>query len=367
MTANLCDDDHGSQAYNAKKKNSGNDQSFQWNGDWFDPNGRKYTGPKEGHLQVLAVSILMTALWTARSARYDLLKAINFLAGRITRWDALCDKRLHRLMCYMRSTKDDVLIGWIGDTPDQLTLHLFVDADFAGCPYTLKSTTGAHMDLQGPNTRFPWAASSTKQSSRAQSTPDAELKALHYGIEHKAIPALDLWQILLRPFIAKDILIPINIQEDNTLAMTCARTGKNAQMKYLERYDGIKIGVIYERVHTGEHNIIHTRSENMTADIYTKPFPNGQSTLWKRLRMLINLYTRDQANAMEFNPHNNEEVVINEHGTYNGAQKIEYDPDCINQQYFHILEGSSTSGSDFRVAAKMKPPVKKKPKYKGAT
>lgn len=126
-------------------------------------------------------------------------------------------------------------------------------------------------------------------------------------------------------------------------------------MKYLERYDGIKIGVIYERVHTGEHNIIHTRSENMTADIYTKPFPNHQLLTWNRLRMLINLYTRQQISEMNSNPPDNEEAFTTDTRFFNGSKYIFYNSDNVNGQYYHVLEGSSTAGSDFRVAAKQKP------------
>ena len=149
----------------------------------FDPSGRgrkDFTG--EAKMKSAAAMMLMTLLYPARLARFDLLKAIGFLAKCITRWDAMCDARLHELMCYIKSTLSDRMIGFVGDHPKDLSLHIFCDADFAGCPYTLRSTDGVHADIQGANTRFPWAGASKKQSLTAQSTPEAELASLNAGI-----------------------------------------------------------------------------------------------------------------------------------------------------------------------------------------
>ncbi len=109
--------------------------------------------------------VLMTIMYSARVARCDLLKPVAFLTKRITRWDALCDKRL--LICYIHKTNVDCMMGWIGDDPKELTGRLFADADFAGCPYTMKSTNGCHFDIQG--LRFPISAGCNGQTSTAQS------------------------------------------------------------------------------------------------------------------------------------------------------------------------------------------------------
>ena len=41
--------------------------------------------------------VLMKVLWAARLARYDLLKAVSYLARFVTRWLTRCDEMLHRL------------------------------------------------------------------------------------------------------------------------------------------------------------------------------------------------------------------------------------------------------------------------------
>ena len=103
----------------------------------------------------------MKALYGARLARFDLLKAICHLATFITKWDAVCDKKLHRLMCYINSTLDLKMVGWVGDAITDVSPHLFADADFAGCLKTARSTSGICVGLYGPDTRFPLQAQST--------------------------------------------------------------------------------------------------------------------------------------------------------------------------------------------------------------
>ena len=115
--------------------------------------------------------LLMTVLYAARVARYDLFKPINFLAKRITKWDDRCDKSLHHLMSYINESADQVMLGFVGDDDEMsdLGIHLYCDADFAGDPYTLKSTSGAHMNIEAANTRFTFAEGAEGQTSRAHS------------------------------------------------------------------------------------------------------------------------------------------------------------------------------------------------------
>ena len=216
----------------------------------YDPSGKgrkDYSG--EPQLKSAAAMMLMTLLYPARLARVDLLKAIGFLAKCITRWDAACDARLHELMCYIKSTLKERMVGFVGDKPEDLSLHIFCDADFAGCPYTLRSTDGVHADIQGPNTRFPWVAASKGQSLTAQSTPEAELaSSLNAGMKDRGEPALSIWQKILGTHKDQGWQVKINLHEDNTTAIHSVRTGKNPTMKTLERNFGVKVGYMHEQV-----------------------------------------------------------------------------------------------------------------------
>jgi len=85
-----------------------------------------------GELAKVACSTIMTVMFCARLARHDLLRACAALATYLHKWTALTDKKLVRLMSYIRFHADDRQIGFVGDPLSDLWLALFADADFAG-------------------------------------------------------------------------------------------------------------------------------------------------------------------------------------------------------------------------------------------
>ena len=132
-------------------------------------------GPEEsgGHLSDIASSVLMKLLYGARLARWDLLRAIGILSSRVTKWSASCDKALHRLMCYVNTTCDYTMTGYVGkgDKFEDFHLGLYADADLAGDRPGYKSTMGNYAVLQGPNTVFAFAARSKSTGGVCSSTP----------------------------------------------------------------------------------------------------------------------------------------------------------------------------------------------------
>ena len=97
----------------------------------------------------------MKVFYAARVCRPDLLRAITFLACMMTKWSADCDRRLHRLMCYVHATRGQVQVGWIGDDIRDLRMHLYSDADFAGCQSTNRCTSGVFLALDGAKLVVP--------------------------------------------------------------------------------------------------------------------------------------------------------------------------------------------------------------------
>ena len=71
------------------------------------------------------------------------------------------------------STSHYKLSGKIGDSADKLKLLLFVDADLAGDTEDSKSRSGGYLVLAGPNTWFPIAWISRKQTATSRSTTEA--------------------------------------------------------------------------------------------------------------------------------------------------------------------------------------------------
>ena len=85
-----------------------------------------------GQLQAVASKVLMKILFAARMARWDLLRATQGLASRVTKWSCDCDVALHRLVSYIASSLDLKMQGFIGDKIGECQLWLFCDADGQG-------------------------------------------------------------------------------------------------------------------------------------------------------------------------------------------------------------------------------------------
>ena len=88
-------------------------------------------------------------------------------------------------------------IGWIGDPAKLLRSMLYLDADFAGCPYTLKSSSGCHFDIQGPNSCFPLSSGSSGHTATAGSSTSAETCAVATGIRAKGDPSITVVALIL--------------------------------------------------------------------------------------------------------------------------------------------------------------------------
>ena len=85
--------------------------------------------PEPGRLKSIAAKVLMELFYTACLARLDLLRAIANLARYITEWTPEHDRRLHRLMCNVKSTPSYRQTGRVGDEMLAASLHLYADAN----------------------------------------------------------------------------------------------------------------------------------------------------------------------------------------------------------------------------------------------
>ena len=109
---------------------------------------------RKGKLAAVACSVLMQVLYAARTVRQDLLHAIGHLACFITSWTHEQDDGLHWLMRNISATLHWRHISWVGDAPEDVTAHLFCDADFAGDQLSMRSTNGLYLCLRGPKPAF---------------------------------------------------------------------------------------------------------------------------------------------------------------------------------------------------------------------
>ena len=94
----------------------------------FCPEGSLIPADDEasGELAPNACKILMKALWLGRLARPDIVKPIGDMASCVQKWSRNNDKQLHRLICYINTTKTYRLVGQVGDDPRELHLALYV-------------------------------------------------------------------------------------------------------------------------------------------------------------------------------------------------------------------------------------------------
>ena len=237
----------------------------------------------QGKLAKHAAGVLMKILYAARIARFDLLRTVNRLARRIMKWTEEDDAALFRLISFIQHSKEDKMIGWVGDDMSSLHLALYADADFAGCVESLRSTSGAHLNLQGPHTRFPLAGLSKQQGCVSHSTPEAEIVSADTAVRTIGLPALDLWDILSS---TKGNLC---LYEDNQAMISVVRSGRNPTMRYLERTHGVSVAWLHEIFQADHIALVYEITGKMAADIYTKGYDDARK--WKSVTSLINIVT----------------------------------------------------------------------------
>ena len=222
----------------------------------------------------------MKLLYAARMARLDLLRAINHLACFITKWDTECDKRLHRLMCYVHSSLDLKQLGWMGDTLDDISIHLYADADFAGDIKTSKSTSGVFLCIRGTHTMFPISGTSKRQQCVSHSTPEAELVAADLALRSYGIPALPLWELILGRALT------IVFHEDNQAMIQIMKSGKSDKLRHVGRTHRVSIHWLHERFQEPHYKLEYCESADQAADVFTKAFQDRLR--WARACELIN-------------------------------------------------------------------------------
>jgi hypothetical protein len=157
------------------------------------------SGPPTGILANVALKVLMKILYVARMARSDILRATCMLARRVAHWCPDCDRRLHRLVCYMHSTRNLQQHAYVGESMSNCRLALFADADFAGDKSDSKSTSGIFIAAVGAKTCVPLIAISKKQGCVSTSTCESEVVAMVLGVK-EALPVVDFWDAVQHMF-----------------------------------------------------------------------------------------------------------------------------------------------------------------------
>ena len=184
-----------------------------------------------------APSLLMKPLYGARAARPDLCVPIQQLSSEVTRWSAECDRRIHRMYCYIFGTTDFALKGRLSKVPGtKYWLKHWPDADLAGNPFTAKSASGGWLELvDDKGNSFPISWGTKKQDCTANHTAEAETFSMSTWLRGDGMPAQVLLSLMLKQ------PVPLEILEDNSSCIVAVAKGYSPAMRYLPRADRISL------------------------------------------------------------------------------------------------------------------------------
>lgn len=196
-------------------------------------------------------------------SRPDLSYVIGLLSRKLDKPsndDILLIKRVFR---YLQGSKSLVLC--LGGCAN-VSLVSFVDADWAGDLIDRKSTSGYVLQVGAGS--ILW--SSKKQATVAASTTEAEYIAA-------ATAAMDLiWLRSLLSSLGYKQVGPSTLFEDNQACIAIATNPKNhGRIKHVD----IKFHFLRDRIEIGDIDIQYCPSQDMVADIFTKPLPKDRFSM----------------------------------------------------------------------------------------
>ena len=215
--------------------------------------------------------IVAKLLFLSKRGRPDTQTTVAFLSTRVKEPDQDDQKKLHRLICYLRDTKDLVLTLEAGSDG---TIRWWVDAAFA-VHHNMRSHTGGVMTLG----KGAIISHSTKQKLNTRSSTEAEL----VGIDD--MMPMVLW---VRYFlIAQGFSVSDNVlYQDNQSTMKLAENGKRSSGKRT-RHLNIRYFFVTDRIENKEMRVEYCPMDLMWADFYTKPLQGKKFRLFRS--MLLNL------------------------------------------------------------------------------
>ena len=234
---------------------------------WLDASAHKtHAAEKEaiGIYAEIASSPLMAVLYSARAAKPDQIVATLRLARQVHRWTKFDDRRLLRLLGYIRESANEKLRGALS-TEDEgsVVLRFWRDADLAGDPETDRS-----MGL---------AWNGRKQTFTADSTAYAEIGSMHEGLKEDVIPLAGLLEFLLeRPIV-------IETCEDNTAVLKAVQEGYSPKLRHLSRHNRINLSWLGEFFSETGNVCRYAVSDTHKGDLFTKEFNADRLAACKKL------------------------------------------------------------------------------------
>jgi Reverse transcriptase (RNA-dependent DNA polymerase) len=208
-----------------------------------------------------------TALFIANRSKPVILPVIGELCGRVKDPSVEDDKKLDRLIAYLRGTRDIPLR--LGCTmPPRVTVS--IDAAFANRT-NMKSTSGMCVTLGVGN----FITSSKTQKLNSKSSTEAEIIAVSDGMN------IPLW---LADFIAHQGYKkqPVRLEQDNQSCIALLNKGRSTAET--TRFIEVRMFWISDYIRIGAVDVVYVPTEEMTSDFFTKPL---QGALFSKMSKKI--------------------------------------------------------------------------------
>lgn len=206
-------------------------------------------------------SLVAKLLYLAKRVRADCLTAIAFLTTRVQACDIDDVAKLNRVLAYLRGTRDRGIVLRVGPT---LVVRAYIDAAYGVHQSSGKSHTGCVIMLGEAG---PVLCKSAKQKIVTKSSTEAEL----VGLSDTASPAIHMRNFLRAQ--GHDVG-PVVVYQDNMSAMALVRRGGPGSER--SRHINIRHFWLAERVAKGEVMVVHMPTEEMIANLLTKPVQGAQ-------------------------------------------------------------------------------------------
>lgn len=208
-------------------------------------------------------SIVGDVLYTALTTRPDLTYASIYLSHYLDNTNDATWRFTKRLMYYYNKTKS-MKLQLTSNDKDEHTFKIYCDSDAASDPISRHSYGGYIVYYN--NIPIFWR---TKQSKRVcTSSTHSELDASFNAIQSTQW----LFQIIndLRTYLKEPPLNTIHLYQDNQSVMALL----HKEYFPIKLWD-IRYKYLYEKVQYGEITLHYIPTENMIADIFTKPLSNN--------------------------------------------------------------------------------------------
>ena len=212
-------------------------------------------------------SITAKLLYLSKRSRPDILTPVAFLTKRVTKPQTDDMKKLERTVQYIRGTRDLGLTLTIGDP---MTVISYIDASY-GVHQDMKSHTGSTITL-GKGSIY---AKSSTQRLTTKSSTEAEL----VGLSDSANQVLwTRYFIIAQGYTNR----PAIIFQDNKSTIQLITNGRSNSER--TRHIDIRYFFLTDRIKENEINVTYKPTNEMLADMLTKPLQGEQ---FRALRNLL--------------------------------------------------------------------------------